>query len=233
MAAPLNKCLTKLINYAEQTFNIQGEIHIMTLDYQEQQKNAVKSKINNRVMGISFDSIPVEIEIDENATPEEIKQKAKEYLLNNFWDLVEGRMECVIMPQGTLNEKSVFIGQLVKIIDTNKSGVVLKINKQNHKSVTVLFADETTNIYHYHDLKRTYESVDSSTFPVGKLEDANGINSNVIYRLQTENTSKLAIITVNNNLKSNRVGVHFITNTAKRCVKFMPYDEALNNIINC
>lgn len=204
----------------------------MNAYYQVQQEKTKNLYTHHRLMGISFNSISLEVETNENATPDEIKAQAIEHILNNFWEFVEGKIECDIMPKDTLNEKTSFIGQLVIVRETNMRGVILKINKQNHKSVTVLFPDETTNIYYFNDLKRSYESVESISLPTVELKEGEKIKPHVIYRVDTGITRELAIITFNRSLESDRVGVNYITNSAQRKVRFMPYDNALNIIRN-
>ena len=179
-----------------------------------------------RNMRVSFDEIALTIDVDENASNEEIKQIATRTLMDNLFDLVQGKATIELLPEDTLNENDVFLGQLIVPTTSDyagKIGVITRICRQVKKPLYVQFEDGTKHNYNYYEVKGLKEYNDVLKFKYTPYSRDMIIKNNTIYKVSTMKHKGLAVININYNLKD-RLTVHII-NADKKTVEFMTIEE--------
>ncbi|MFJ7890433.1 hypothetical protein ACIQYL_20435 [Lysinibacillus xylanilyticus] len=189
-------------------------------------------KTEDRILEINFSEIPLEIDLTEHAIENEaIRDAAVNHLVEHFWSNVESKIDCSLLPADTLSRNATFTGRIVEVIDTNQICVITKIDFQNNKSITVMFANGNTKLFYTHELKETKNKLNDMNFKPHKYVAGESIERNRIYNIKTEKNRGLAIVNPTRSIATDRLRVSFLTNSSKKIVEFMDSVDIISSII--
>lgn len=176
-----------------------------------------------RNMRVSFEDLRIEMEVDENISQANLYNQIYQYITNNLEQIVE-KSKAELLPIGSLQRDTVYIGQIVRVTETQAVGFVQKINRQNIRAVTVRFPAGETQIYCYHELQRTSvtaDQLDIKTSPYsGNPADIK--NGHVLY-IDTKVQQGYAVVTLNR--KADRAKAHFITHFKMGQTRYMSLED--------
>lgn len=176
-----------------------------------------------RNMRVSFADLRIELEVDEDTSQANLYNQIYNYIVNNIEQVVE-KSKAELLPIGSLQRDTVFIGQIVRITETQAIGFVQKINRQNIRAVTVRFPDGETNIYCYHELQRTSVSADQLNIKTSHYNgDPKDIKNGQVFYLDTKVQKGYAVINLNR--KADRVKAYFITHCKIGQTRYMSLED--------